>query len=272
MGIHHRYLNIPYPLQIDIELVPDNGHPTVRATSPSWPNLLGRGHDLNEAIDDLLPQISDQNRPKASCVAALRAAGHSDSTIAAWSTSITGYRLWALRNDGTEAVERLAAYAKKDVAPAAACHFIAIGLGPESAGTLHTKGITPHEAAPYLRQLGDFWADYYDEPVPCIIAQNERDLVQWIMSEFDPEVAAYYEQAFANPSVARTWHATVTKHEISAEDLRDIVLAGFTPEAVDESAGRDNSGTFHPAESARIMLAFRRAAAQPAGDPWAPPF
>lgn len=256
MSLDHHYLNLPYPLKIVIDVVPGDRYPQMRATSPDWPSLLGVGDNFDDAVAQLLPQVSDTQPLKARCIDALRGAGYDESTIDAWSRHITGYRLWRLRNDGNDAVSRLQEYASLGIAPATACHFLGIGFNPYWAEKLTSKDVSPESAAPFVDRLADFWADFYGEPMPLIIADNQSVVVAWILSGFNPDEADFYQQAFASPNVARAWRALVEKYTITAEDLRDIIRVGFRPEEVDESAGHDDSGAFLPAEAARTMLAL----------------
>lgn len=280
MSINHAYLHLPYPLPMAVDRVPDDNGPEFRATSQRWPNVLGRGRSLDEAVDSLLRQVSDMQPLKAGCLDALRAAGYDDATIDAWTTHITGFRLWALRHDGREATERLAGYVERGVDPVAACHFLAIGLTPYSAGTLNEQGVSPSAAAPYVDAIGELWDEHYDEFVPLVTARNQRDLVQWILSGFTPDQARFYEEASAAPTHAEKWHETVERHAISADDLHSILRAGFSPEAVDADASRDADGVFGPAKAARTMIALgapRRTSysqghySGSTNDPWAPP-
>ncbi|MBD3924310.1 hypothetical protein IEZ26_06725 [Nocardioides cavernae] len=278
MSINHAYLNLPYPLPIVIDRLPGDRGPTLRATSPRWSGAHGDGWSLDEALDSLLPQISDMQRPKAATVEALRSAGYDQATIDAWATHVTGYRLWALRNDAGEAVRRIGEYVARGIAPEAACRYIDLGLSAHSAETLQQRGVTPEMAMPYSQRIGDFLAEHYGEYVPVIIAENERELLAWIISEFDADQAAFYIHAGVDPDRAPSWRETVEKHAITATDLCDLVRAGFSPEAVDEAASRDSGGAAQVAEAARTLLALKQPRPgyswgypHTTGDPWAAP-
>lgn len=254
-----RTWTLDYPIAVVLtrRTDPSNGSTEVVASTPQWPGLEAARSRPEQALIQLLWQVSDM-RPLDDAIAEdLFAAGYNCATVNAWQQHVRGRWLSSIRHDSAAAASWLRAYEEVGVPSVEACRFLAMGLDKDSAATLHREGVTAEEADPWLRAFGTFIGYNYCGPIDVMFAEDPEHIVEWILSDLDLAPSKIYRCNGLTVAEAVEWHPVVVALEIDEEDFGDIIRAGFSPsevvsrhadyEALDRSIG----------DAARTILALR---------------
>ncbi|MEP9362737.1 hypothetical protein ABLE68_07210 [Nocardioides sp. CN2-186] len=278
----------------------------VQATSPEFPGHLGASAALEEAVWELIESILDSQPLATELVDALIDAGYDQDVVDAWSREMRGPALRRLRSDADEALETLHAYSVAGVPALAASTYFALALDPGVASRIHATGRTLQETSEYVHMLDRDWLTpsefmswlLSDVPVERAGIYVNRipleDALAWeeVVTELnisDSELATLFRHRISRASVrsglpiqrlatyaecrvrddeTTRWETVATRYGISDEDLRDVLLAGFSPSDVEECLAESTDSGSTVGDAARTLLALRGV---PKGDPWASP-
>lgn len=201
----------------------------------------------------MLWEISNQRPLDNARAEGLFSAGYDCDVVNACQKHLRG----AKRHDSVEAITWLRTYEERCVPPAEGCHYLAMGLDPKAAGTIHAAGRTANDAHPYVRAFGDLIGFNSCGPVSLTFADNPDELVAWTLSDLDLPQAREYSRAGLSPEEATAWHPVATRLDISTDDLADIVRAGFSPDEVTLRHREYTEKGHSVGDAARTMLALR---------------
>jgi hypothetical protein len=286
------------------------GGPLFKATSPQYPWLSASDATSEDAVAGLLYNILDNTLLASELVEALLGAGYSHELVEAWDRMMRGNnREYRYRPDA--ALSALREYTDRGVPALTACEYLAIGIEPTAAAQAQAAGGSPQEARHYIDEAETFkWWKWDFDFIPWIVSGfpyergrlyaytcsveqamnweavviqrgiSDADLAAILRIGLTPDAVAsgfptdrvgLYAAHRVAPAQAEAWERVVAKHDISHDDLRDILRAGPTPESVEDGATVYPEGGPSVGDAACSLLAL---AAPPDESPTAdePPF
>jgi len=245
---------VALPITIILDQAPDARDGLFRATSPDYPGECDEEPDAAECVQELLHQIvesiedaNDQEPLNSAVTDALLAAGHSTELIAHWDRNMTG-GLRHYRYEPETAVQALAEYSRHGIPPLETCGFLALPLSVEDCGKVFAAGVTASACREYVEwSATEKWWHW------------DFDVVEWAVSGIPADRARMYSDAGCSTDEAVAWEPIVVQHQVSDDDLRTILSAGFSAEdfVANHQAYVDDG--LSVADAARMQLALGRA-------------